>query len=125
MAHDPSNTALSGEFVALANHRKAIRAEIATYSKKFRRMQLETLTRVLESYGIDPEVWPPAFILLLMTSLCRQLRIEETFGVDIGHATAIAFIERHIRELEGEREPRRDRSRRDWSRVPDASGTGS
>jgi len=109
MAHDPSDTALSGEFVALANHRKAIRAEIAAYSKKFRRMQLEMVTRVFESHRIDDESWPPAFVLLLLTSISRQLRIEETFGIDIGHAKTIAFIERRIRGLEGERTPRATR----------------
>src|SRR6476646_4848222 len=32
------------EFVALANHRKAIRAEIARYAERFRAAQLEALT---------------------------------------------------------------------------------
>jgi AcrR family transcriptional regulator len=112
MAREQSDTALTGEFIALANHRKAIRAEIAGYSKKFRRMQLETMTRVLEHYGIDAQIWPPAFIILLMTSISRQLLIEEAFGVDIGHPQTVAFIERNIRELEGARESRRGASRR-------------
>jgi len=33
----------------------------------------------------------------------RQLVVEEAFGVDVGHAKTVAFIERHIRKLEGER----------------------
>ena len=31
------------EFVALANHRKAIRAEMASYAERFRTMQLDTI----------------------------------------------------------------------------------
>jgi AcrR family transcriptional regulator len=103
MAHHQSSTALTGEFIALANHRKAIRAEIASYSKKFRRKQLQAMTSVLERYGIDAVACPPAFIALLMTSISRQLLVEEAFDNDIGHAQTVAFIERHIRELEGER----------------------
>jgi len=112
MAREQSDTALTGEFIALANHRKAIRAEIASYSKKFRRMQLDTMTHALERYEIDARVWPPAFIILLMTSISRQLLIEEAFGVDLGHPQTIAFIERHIREIEGARESGRGASRR-------------
>jgi AcrR family transcriptional regulator len=112
MAREQSDTALTGEFIALANHRKAIRAEIAGYSKKFRKMQLETIAGVLERYGIDSRVWPPAFVILLMTSISRQLLVEEAFGVDLGHPQTIAFIERHIRDVEGARESRRGASRR-------------
>ena len=112
MAREQSDTALTGEFIALANHRKAIRTEIASYSKKFRRMQLDAITQVLARYGIDARAWPPAFVILCMTSISRQLLVEDAFGVDVGHAQAIAFIERHIRELEGARERSRGAKRR-------------
>ena len=112
MAREQSDTALTGEFIALANHRKAIRIEIAAYSKKFRRMQLEAVTDVLERYGIDARAWPPAVIILVMTSISRQLLVEREFGVDLGHPQTIAFIERHIRELEGARESSRGAARR-------------
>jgi AcrR family transcriptional regulator len=111
MAREQSDTALTGEFIALANHRKAIRAEIASYSKKFRRLQLEAVTDVLGRYGIDARVWPPAFVILVMTSISRQLLVEQAFGVDIGHPQTVAFIERHIREVEGARSPSRRRTR--------------
>jgi AcrR family transcriptional regulator len=102
-AHDQSSSALTTEFLALANHRKAIRAEISSYSKKFRQMQLDVMSTVLESYDIDLDKWPPATIILLMAGMSRFLLTEEAFDVHIGHAEMIALIERHIRELEGER----------------------
>jgi AcrR family transcriptional regulator len=102
---DQINTALLMEFNALANHHKAVQAEIAIYSKKFRRMQIEIVSTVLERYGIDPTRWPPATIILLMTGISRFMMIEEAFNVDIGHAETIAVVERHIRELEGDRRP--------------------
>ena len=112
MAREQSDTALTGEFIALANHRKAIRTEIASYSVKFRRMQLDAIARALARYGIDARAWPPAFVILCMNSISRQLLVEDAFGVDIGHAQAIAFIERHIRELEGPRERSRSAAKR-------------
>ena len=103
LTHDQSNTALNLEFVALGNHRKAIRAEIATYSRKFRRVQLDALSGVLAGYGIDPEVWPPSAVILFMSGISRFLLMEEVYGLDIGHAEAIAIIERQIGLLEGDR----------------------
>jgi AcrR family transcriptional regulator len=102
---DESNTARTMEFIALANHRKAIRAEIAGAARSFHRMQLETLSRALDRYGIDSQRWPPTSVIVMMTGIARYLLIEKAFDVDLGHAETVAVIERHIRELEGERRP--------------------
>jgi AcrR family transcriptional regulator len=102
---DESNTARTMEFIALANHRKAIRAEIAAAARNFHRMQLETLSRALDRYGIDSQRWPPTSVIVMMTGIARYLLIEKAFDVDLGHAETVAVIERHIRELEGERRP--------------------
>jgi AcrR family transcriptional regulator len=104
--HDPSRSAVTMEFIALANHRKAIRAEIADYSRKFRALQLESLASILEGYGLDPDEWSPATVILLMSSISRFLLIEEAFDLDLGHADMVTLVERHITALEGARRPR-------------------
>ena len=43
------------EFVALANHRKAIRAEMASYAERFRTMQLDAITSILAARGALPD----------------------------------------------------------------------
>jgi AcrR family transcriptional regulator len=103
LIHDRSGSAMTMEFIALANHRKSIRAEIAEYSRRFRRAQLDTLTTVLDSYGIDPAQWPPASVIVIMSAISRFLLIEEAFDVDIGHAETEALVEDQIRALEGDR----------------------
>jgi AcrR family transcriptional regulator len=105
LIHDRSGSALTMEFIALANHRKAIKSEIADYSRKFRQAQLTALSRVLESYGVRPERWPPASVILILSGISRFLLIEEAFDVHVGHAETEAIIERYIRSLEGERRP--------------------
>lgn len=102
---DESNTARTMEFIALANHRKAIRTEIAAAARNFHRTQLETLSQALDRYGVDPERWPPTSVIVMMTGIARYLLIEKAFDVDVGHDETTAVIERHIRELEGERRP--------------------
>jgi AcrR family transcriptional regulator len=102
LIHDRSNSASTMEFIALANHRPAIRDEIADYSRRFRAAQLKALTGVLQGYGIDPEEWPASVIVLALSSLSRFMLIEEAFGVDVGHAEAEAKVEAFIRTYEGE-----------------------
>jgi AcrR family transcriptional regulator len=103
---DPTGTALTMEFVALANHRKAIRAEIANYSEEFRRRQVDTLSSVLERYGIDSDALPAAALMFFMTSLSRVLIMErESIGISIGHAEALEVVERYLRQLEGDPPP--------------------
>ena len=41
------------EFVALANHRKAIRAEMASYAERFRSMQLDAITAILAARTVS------------------------------------------------------------------------
>ncbi|ABW12775.1 transcriptional regulator, TetR family [Parafrankia sp. EAN1pec] len=105
LTHDFSSNALTMEFTALANHRKAIRVEIATYSRTFRMLQLDALSDVLKGYGVDHARWPPVSLILAMAAVSRFLHIEEDFDVDIGHAEMVAVIEREIRALEGDRHP--------------------
>ena len=50
---DPRGADFNIEFVALANHRKAIRTEIARYAERFRAAQLEAVTAALEAHRRD------------------------------------------------------------------------
>jgi len=100
---DQSNTALMTEFIALANHRKAVKTVMVANSRKFRRMHLERLTAILQSYGVDRETWAPAALIVVLSSISRQLSADEAFGVEPGHDETIALVERQIRALEGER----------------------
>ena len=103
LIHDRSSSARTMEFIALANHRKVIQAEIAEYSRKFRISELELLSTVLAGYGLDLGQWPAASIVLSLSGISRFLLIEASFDVDVGHAETIAVIEREITALEGDR----------------------
>ncbi len=98
---DPRGAVFSIEFVALANHRKAIRAEIASYAERFRAAQVEAVQAALAAAGVDEKQMPPIAALLLMTGVTQVLALEEALGVTTGHDTTVAFIERAIAELDG------------------------
>ncbi len=97
---DVRGAALTMEFAALANHRKAIRAEIARYAERFRRMQLEVLARVLDGSVISADRCPPTVALLAMTGISQVIALERALGITTGHEETRAFVERHIDQLE-------------------------
>ncbi len=97
---DQRGAAFTMEFVALANHRKAIRAEIARYAERFRAAQVEAVRAALDRHGVPEDELPPLVGLLIMTGLSQVLALEKALGVTAGHDTTIAFVERAIAGLE-------------------------
>ena len=101
---DPAATAITMEFIALANHRKALKAEIAYYAERFREEQRKALSMVLQRYGADAAQVPPLVWSVLMTSVSRVLVIEQALGMSAGHAETVEFVERYLHRLEGDPE---------------------
>jgi AcrR family transcriptional regulator len=97
---DPRGAAFTMEFAALANHRKAIRAEIASYAERVRQMQIEALARVLDGSGLSADMWPPVVVLQAITGIAQVIALEEALGVTTGHDETLAFVERYIDHLE-------------------------
>lgn len=99
---DPAFTRISMEFLALANHRKEMRAEIAYYAERFREEQRKVVTAALQRYGAEhPDVTPVVWTLL-MTSVSRFLVLEHAIGMSSGHAETVELVESYLRRLEGE-----------------------
>jgi AcrR family transcriptional regulator len=105
LSADPRGAAFTTEFAALANHRKAIRTEIARYAERFRAAQLGALETALEAAGLDKRQLPPIAILLLMTGLGQILGLEQSLGITTGHKETLAFIEQSVARLEGTGRP--------------------
>ena len=107
MCSDTEGAALSAEFMALANHRKNIRAEIGRYAEQFRTMQVQVLSRVLEESGVDPKVWPLPAIVFLLESAARVLVIEQSLGMSTGHAEMIGLAKKYQELLGAARKTRK------------------
>lgn len=102
---DPAATALTMEYVALANHRKALKAEIGYYAERFREEQTTAVSAVLERYGMAAADVPPLVWSVLITSVSRVLVMEQALGMSLGHAETVAFVERYLHQLEGDPQP--------------------
>ena len=98
----PEATRLTMEFMGLANHRKALRAEIIYYAERSREEQNRAIASVLERYGADADDVPPVVWTVFATSVSQALVVERALGMTTGHAETFAYCERWIRRLEGE-----------------------
>jgi AcrR family transcriptional regulator len=106
---DPAFTRISMEFMALANHRKEMRAEIAYYAERFREEQRQAVTAALQRYDVDRlDDMPPVVWTVLMTSLSRFLVLEQAVGISGGHAETLELVESYLRRLDGEPQPIED-----------------
>jgi TetR/AcrR family transcriptional regulator len=94
--NDGSGSSFNLEFVALANHRKAIRAEIASYAERFRTMQLAAISAILAEREPLPNGITPTTILVAMAGISQLVALERALGVSGGHDEILAFIERYL-----------------------------
>jgi AcrR family transcriptional regulator len=102
-------SALMTEFMALGNHRKNIRAEIASATEKARAAQLEALAA---KYGADARLGGDlslSALLLLISGLPKFLNLEEGVGVTTAHDEITDAFERYIDTVEPSASPRKSK----------------
>jgi len=88
------------EFMALANHRKSIRSEIAAYADRFGDVERSVVARAMCSHGADVEAFPPVVMSMIVTSLARIVLLERGLGITRGHAEVQAFIDGYLERFE-------------------------
>ena len=118
---DTSRTVLSVEFIALATHREALRAEIAAHSEAMRARQARALEQVLADrlHGVGDA----AGLTLVLAGVGRALMMEGAMGIAGGHDSARALIDTLLDRLlppeilpaRGRWRQRRRRGRSAWS----------
>lgn len=95
---DQACTALALEFMAMSNHRKIIRAEIARSGELFREVHAEGLARILPASGVG--AMTPLGITVFMAAISRLLVMERTLGISLGHGEAGDVVEQWLDALE-------------------------
>jgi AcrR family transcriptional regulator len=94
---DTSRNSLALEFVALANHRKKIGAEIVKHSDAMRARQAALIEQLLGQH-FDDGATPVGFSFVL-AGIGRALAMESELGISSGHAEARDFVETWLDRL--------------------------
>lgn len=97
---DSFGTALSVEYMALANHNEAIRRETRLFGERLRVMQAKAIPRLPKKLVIETDTCPPAVISTTLNSIANTLIMETGFGMSYGHAETFAFIESVLNQIE-------------------------
>jgi AcrR family transcriptional regulator len=98
-SRDPTHVGLNLEFMALANHRKALRAVMGEFGDRLRKVQQDALARHFQLRGIVAQL-PPGVVTLLMASIGQVLVLEATIGMSNAHEATEALVEDYLRRLE-------------------------
>ncbi|HET7665341.1 MAG TPA: helix-turn-helix domain-containing protein [Mycobacterium sp.] len=98
--HSANDAQLFTEFLAMANHRKAIRSELAAFATRFRDLEEGVVTLALKARGVDLEVFPPVVMSMIVGGLARIVFHEQGLGITRGHDEATAFIQRWLDRFE-------------------------
>ena len=79
---DSRRTVLNTEFMALANHRKAIGAELKAYAERVRDIETAAVALVLRANGVDVTTYPPVAIAMLDRADGAKSRQRSRCGCD-------------------------------------------
>jgi len=104
------------EFISLAGRREAVREVILESAARFRQLQIDAISRVLDERGVDRTEFPPAGVALLMATVSRGLLLEQTLGLSLGHAELRAFVTRILKTVDASSDKARS-SRKKRARI--------
>ncbi len=104
--------ALMTEFMALGNHRKSIRAEIAAVTERVREVQLHALIAKFGKNAKPGGHFSLPALQLLISGLPKFLNLEEGIGVKTAHKEVTAAIEQYLETIEQPTKPKRKAAQR-------------
>lgn len=100
VSSNPHDAVLNMEFMALANHNEAIRAETVVFGERVRRMGLDGIAHYLDRSGLPADIATPLALALSVFSLGMNVGMEATLGISGGHAELNALVEWCLDHLE-------------------------
>jgi AcrR family transcriptional regulator len=96
-----AQAALGVEFIALANHRKTLSAEIADRAQQARDIQAEMLAKVIARSSVLPPICSPLSLAIMLNGIARTLVNEESIGIVRGHEDVRAVVDWAISLISG------------------------
>jgi TetR/AcrR family transcriptional regulator, transcriptional repressor for nem operon len=97
---DETSASLLTEFMALANHRKVIRAAILEVTQWTRNVQLQVLRSRWDHYRDSSGGLSPEALLFLLHMIPKMIQLEESFGMSAAHKEILQAVEGRLNEVE-------------------------
>ena len=103
LASHQAGSRLLVELTAAANHRPALQAEVGEFARQVRQMQVEALESILDDYGIDQQLFPPALVAAAVQGLSFVMAHDQAAGFDTAQVEAGAAVLQLLDRLEAQR----------------------
>jgi AcrR family transcriptional regulator len=97
---DETSSALMMELLALANHRKSIRAEITEVTHRSRKVQLDALVARWPRYGATVGPLSPNSLLFLMAAIPKMVLLEDSVGISDAHGEVLRIATSFLDSVE-------------------------
>jgi len=96
---DTSRTAMALEFMAMANHRDALRSHMADHCRQMRDRQVKIFRKLVGDTIAGEEGLTPEVLSVVLAGIGRAIIMEENLGVDSGHEAAKTYVEKWLGKL--------------------------
>ncbi len=109
-SNDEVTAGLMLEFMALANHRKSIRAEITNVGKRLRKVWLDAIPDPGSQYKLPAIELPASVLLFMLAGIPKLLLLETAFDLSMGHRETVDLVNEYLDRAEPE-QPRTSQTR--------------
>jgi AcrR family transcriptional regulator len=99
---NPFDARLNMEFMAMANHNDAIRAETVAFGEQVRHIGLEETAAQINRTPQGREMFSPLAVTQAITAIGSTVGLETTLGISGGHTETRAMVEWWLNWLEPE-----------------------
>lgn len=99
---NPHDSRLNMEFMAMANHNDAIRAETIAFGEEVRKVGLEQVSAQIEAAPIGREMFSALALTQSIAAIGSTVGIEAALGIEGGHDETRAMVEWWLNRLEPE-----------------------
>lgn len=99
---NPFDARLNMEFMAMANHNEAIRAETIAFGEQLRRIGLEQAAARIEAAPIGREMFSAFALTQAIAAIGSTVGIEAALGIQGGHDETRAMVDWWLNRLEPE-----------------------
>lgn len=99
---NPFDARLNMEFMAMANHNDAIRAETIAFGEEVRRIGLAETAAQIEATPQGHEMFSPLAVTQAISAIGTTVGLETTLGISGGHDETRAMVEWWLNRLEPE-----------------------
>jgi hypothetical protein len=99
---NPIDARLNMEFLVMANHNEAIRAETIAIGEESRQVGLGKIAELLEKTALERDVFGALAVTMAISAIGGIVGLESALGISGGHAEMRALVEWCLGQLEPE-----------------------